>query len=350
MLYFEKQNLYNSDKQKLQNSLEKSAEILFAILKLYENTQFSLLALRKYGFHYTLPIQFYDNPEAYILSINDELKQNISEILLQTDSNGCRNKDLLKTFVNLFEALKMPFPQQKNEKIITKFEQGIMDVLQASKPPEKISHKKLPKFCGAEILEKENKNIAGMILGELRKIKEKYENDDIKNIINNIENDICLKGKGNIDKNEWHVPSFWHVTSYYIGKKSGSTPDSEYLKNFTELSNIGIRCDALVYIPGKVIFSIGTCPSLTLHSSYKVPSIVWLLNSKGSMGFARDACEQLFESYKNLRNIYTAGFFNDIKPYCENVQIEVCKEIYECYVVKTLPKLTISAETKFFYN
>ena len=326
------------------HSKEKAAEILFAFIKLYESIEFTPVLLMKYGFHYMLPIDF----SHHKIPIKEDMKELIIKILQCTDNNGCNNKELIKTFITLFESEYIR-DINEGEVTITVYEEFIQSINKKCwniDKPEKSKMKRIPKFVGAEILYQEYSKVKAMLLTELTTIQSKFfttKESDITNLISSIKDESLWK-----DNLNWRVPSFWHITSYYIGKKNAA-PDSKYLKKFKEGINIDIDCEVLVYVPERLVMGILYCPELALHQSYKVPSAVWLLN-KGNMIFAREMCEQLFEDSKMLYNEYANGFFKTSESFSNKYMIKVGKEQKQCYITKLSTRTTIKAVTKFFYS
>eukprot|EP01022_Parablepharisma_sp_SALTPOND_P020135 TRINITY_DN357_c0_g1_i1.p1 TRINITY_DN357_c0_g1~~TRINITY_DN357_c0_g1_i1.p1 ORF type:complete len:1760 (+),score=117.76 TRINITY_DN357_c0_g1_i1:6764-12043(+) len=328
-------------------SKEKIAEILFTFVKLYENFQFSLPFLRKYGFQYVLPIDF----KAEVgVAIDPSMKALILDILNATNNNGCQNYDLLADFINTFEtdyAHAIKETTSTPHHAFTDSIQTIFDKFSTESAGERTMVKKVPKFVGAEVCVSDNEIIYLMILNALRRIQTKFfpePDSDLSQLIAKIKEHHIHHSD-----TEWKPTSQWHITSYFVGKKS-SIPDSEYLKKFIEGVQISVRCDVLLYVPNKLVMSVVHAPNLRLHSSIKIPSVVWLINAS-SVGLGRTLCENLFESYQGLGNLYLTGFFQEPSGvYCEAHKVVIGKETVECYVVKVMPKVEVSAETKFFYN
>lgn len=337
-----------------EHSKEMAAEMLFAFAKLYESVDFSLPLLTKYGFHHVLPLDF--SNYATEQPVGENMKELVVKILQRTDSNGCSDKKLVKDFVALFELEYMKSihdDERAIDKAVTVYEDFLNSISEKCSVvgmPEKRTGssrmKRIPKFVGAEILHSEYPKVNSMLLTGLTAIQTKYfgaGESDIDSLISSIQDKSLWK-----DNLNWRVPSFWHVTSYYIGKKNAA-PDSDYLRKFKEQVEVDINCEVLVYVPQRLVMGILRCPEIPLQQSYKVPSAVWLLN-KGNMIFAREVCEQLFEDSKRLYSQYLSGFFRTPQHFSAVYPLEVGKEESQCYITKLHPSTAIKATTKFFYS
>ncbi len=333
-------------------SKEKIAEILFTFVKLYENFQFSLPSLRKHGFQYILPIDFASKVDA---GVTEKLKALSLDILRCTTGNGCGQKSLLQDFTAMFEeeyAAAVHDPAEHKTEEIDRTMLCIKTIFEklAMEPAEKTSMKKMPKFVGAEFRVGDYEKIYNMLSAELAKIRTqcfptvKAGEHELDAIISLINERSMHQSKG-----DWRVPETWHVTSYFIGKKT-AVPDSDYLKKYIEGMDVNVRCDILLYVPGKIVMSILSSPELRLHHSIKVPSVVWLVD-EASVSLGRSVCEQLFESYQGLGNLHLTGFFHDPTGlFCQTHKVTISKETCDCVVLKTVPKAFLVAETKFFYK
>jgi len=334
-------------------SKERMAEILFCFVKLYNGFMFTLPSLKKYGFQYILPVDFKANVKC---EIKEPLKELINEILDATNNNGCTDQYLIQKFVNTFnteyeENIK---ECESTEETVETFTKSIISIFDKF-PIDSLGStvRKIPKFVGAEINISDNEIIYRMILNSLNKIKAKFfsstNQHDITDLIHKIEKSVIHQSE--ID---WSTANQWYITSYFPGKK-GSIPDSEYLKKFMIGVQLIVQCEALVYIPNKLVMGIVHVPNLILHKTIRVPSVLWLMNVtnlRGSaMGLSRKVCENLFESYKAIANLYLTGLFKEPETiYCEVHKLVFGKEVLECYVDKVIPKAELHAETKFFYN
>jgi len=327
-------------------SKQKTAEILFTFVKLYENFQFSFTNMRKFGVQFILTVDFSANLPC---EVDEDYKKLILRILDKTDQNGCHDQALLEEFIDKFD---MDYDKKISEnhidvKVLENFEKSLMTVFESPTiNPQITAPKKIPKFVGAEIYDSQQDTIYSIISNELDQIKLKYENLNIE--ISEILKQISTKAV-NSNQEFWRKPySVWTITSYYLDRKK-SIPDSEYLKKFIEGIEITVRPDVLIYVPSKLIMFIVNCPDLKMHHTIKVPSICLLLN-EGSVGMSRIICENLFESYLGLGNLYLNGFFAEpTGSYCEMHKVQTNKETVDCYVSKITSKSILKAETKFFY-
>lgn len=329
---------------------EKKAEILFTFAKLYENFQTATAQLRKYGFQYILPIELCGKMQG---KINEDMKKLILDTLAATDNNGCREGFILQTMVSTFEEYiplicEEPNIEETVNKSLTCFD-SIFEKLETEVSQEKVKIRKLPVFIGCEILSTCIETVYDMLSAQLLCIKTNFpdkENTswDIDEILKAINDRTIISSQDN-----WKTAISWNITSYFIGKKS-SMPDSEYIKNFIEGIEIDVANEILVYVPNKLVMTVASCPNLRMHSSIKIPHIIWLLRD-GNALLGKQICQQLFESYLGLGNLYLTNFFKDIKnPYCQSHNVTIAGKMYSCYVIKITPAVYVKAETKFFYS
>jgi hypothetical protein len=197
-------------------------------------------------------------------------------------------------------------------------------------------------YLGIEICSGIDK-INDIIIKALNTITSLYPKvEDAKKIISSIENGEILEG--------WRYPKAhkkWHITTLFKKGKAFNKNHPAFTR-FEKGKSLSVEIKGIVYIPGKIMFSI-VFPDTPVENEF--PHMTTLVGEYKPM-HSNDVMKALFSKGGPLFKEYKNVFRDDLneEKYIECVMVELFGKNEDCYVINFWEPVVLEAEMKAFLN